>query len=85
MKRRPKPSKISKNASKQRQNKAKAVKKDNKGSKTYKEEKRSFCPLCGSTAIRKLKDAYRCINCGAKFSKPKTTTLRLRKKPRYIG
>lgn len=48
-------------------------------------KKKIFCPVCGSTAIRPIKDIFRCLNCKARFSKPKKTVVKLRKKPRYIG
>ena len=44
-----------------------------------------FCPICGSAAIRPVKDKFRCLNCKALFSKPEKTKIELRKRPRYIG
>lgn len=44
-----------------------------------------FCPICGSTAIRPVKEKFRCLNCKAIFSKPKKTKIELEETPSYIG
>lgn len=46
---------------------------------------KKFCPACGSTHIKKSQRGYVCMNCGAIFSKPRETVVKLRKSPRYIG
>ena len=61
----------------------KGIKKKDNEKIIIKEKK--FCPVCGSAAIRPIKDKFRCLNCKALFSEPKKTKIELRKRPRYIG
>ncbi len=46
---------------------------------------KEFCPACGSTNIGVRDRQYTCLNCGAIFSTPKRATVKLMKRPRYIG
>jgi len=48
-------------------------KENNKSNKEVIVRKKIFCPICGSAAIRPVKRRFRCLNCKARFSKPKKT------------